>query len=107
MFTALILLVTRMVFGGALMLLSRASTEASLLVIADVPTLAIYWLLQKFGMNSTIRDSFDAHFFVIGAITWAVLGYVLGYVIVLMFGRSGGEESKTSGNRPTTSATDE
>ena len=77
-------LVIRLVFAGALALLSSASGEASILVILDFPTLGVYWLLQQLGITLGIRDAFDVRFFMIGLGTWAVLGYLFGYIATVL-----------------------
>ena len=49
-----------------------------MLVIADLPTVALYWLLQHLGFDSTITHASDLKFLLIGVAWWATIGALAG-----------------------------
>lgn len=85
--TAALLLVLRVSLGAFLAAITFFSREASVLVVIDLPTLATYWVLQQVGSPHPIVDAFDVRFFIIGVVTWSILGYFFGLVLGLLLGR--------------------
>lgn len=68
----------RVAFGILLVLLVRAAPEADMLVVADLPTMLLYWVLQHFGFDSSIANALEIRFHLIGVAWWLVLGALLG-----------------------------
>ena len=103
--TAALLLVLRVSLGALLAAITSLSREASVLVVIDLPTLATYWLLQQVGSRHAIVDAFDVRFFIIGVVTWSILGYFFGMVLGLLLGRPSAT-ARGSDNATTSSGSD-
>jgi hypothetical protein len=68
----------RIAFGAFLVLLVRAAPEADMLVVADLPTMLLYWVLQHFGFDSSIANAHEIRFHLIAVAWWFFLGALLG-----------------------------
>lgn len=76
-----IFVLIRIVFGLLLMGVQKSSPEGAMLVLVDVPTLGLYWLLSAAaGIHLDIVDAFDMRFFFLALLVWAMLGAVIGIV---------------------------
>jgi hypothetical protein len=71
----------RLLFGMLTLLASMQSGEGAMLVLLDLPTLGIYWLLQLMFGPTAIVDAFDVRFWVTGLIVWSLMGAMLGMVV--------------------------
>ena len=77
----------RVVAGVLLILLARSAPESGMMVIADLPTLFLYWFLQHFGFDSSITNERETRFFVIAVAWWLVLGAFIGFCRGAMRGK--------------------
>jgi hypothetical protein len=78
---ASILAAIRVRFGLVLIVFGLTSTEVALLALIDLPTLALYYLLNRtLGWPNEIRDERDVAFFLLGVFTWFLLGLAVGWL---------------------------
>lgn len=71
----------RLLLGGLFIGMQASSTEGSMAVLLDFPTLLVYWLLGAVGVHMHVIDTHDVRFFVIGLLVWSSLGFLLGWVV--------------------------
>lgn len=58
-----------------------APGEGGMVVVFDVPTLAVMFLLQSgLGWPDGVTDAFDLTFHAIGLMSWFVLGLGIGFI---------------------------
>jgi hypothetical protein len=74
----------RLIAGLLLMAITMISPEGAQIVIADLPTILIYFLISRFGIHMAISGPFDLLFSLIGLATWALLGWVTGRAVILL-----------------------
>ena len=85
----LLLLGIRVGIGLLLIVLEASLGEADLLLLFDVPTVAVYFFLARvLGYRHNITNVYDVRFFVTGVVTWMVLGLCIGFVVLAVRKRS-------------------
>jgi hypothetical protein len=82
--------IVRIVIGLLIMGLDRLTHESDMLLLCDLPTIAVYFVLAKVGHPHDIANAYDLTFFATGAVVWLVLGFIVGWVTSLLRSRSDG-----------------
>lgn len=73
----------RLLLGTGLAAFATLSPEAHLLVITDLPTLALYGILSLVKIELPISGAFDLRFLFAGIVTW----FCGGLLLALLLGR--------------------
>ena len=73
----------RLTLGLLLIWMARSSPESHMLVLADVPSLAVTFIVAALtGWPSSISDAADVSFFAIALITWFSVGFFTGSFVL-------------------------
>lgn len=75
---ALVTAGTRLGLGFVLALWSRVNPEVNMLLLLDLPSVALYFLINKLGGQLGVVNAADPLFLCVGTVTWFFLGYALG-----------------------------
>jgi len=71
----------RLLAGILLVLMYFQSHEVGVLVLLDLPTIALYAGLEQLFGPIGIADVFDVRYWTLGLVVWALLGVSVGYVV--------------------------
>jgi hypothetical protein len=72
----------RVLFGAFIAAMAALAPESHMLVVMDLPTIAVYTLFATFA-PVTITDAFDVMFHTIGVATWFIVGFGIGLLVGL------------------------
>ncbi len=76
---ALCAFIGRILLGSFFVVAERSSREASIIILADVPTLVTSFTLNRIiGWPEGFVGSEDISFSLLGLLTWTLLGFVIG-----------------------------
>lgn len=75
------IVIVRSIVHGILALTELYQPETSIAVIADVPTMMTYFASAVAGYAYDVQGFIDARFFMVGTVTWFILGLTVGFLV--------------------------